>query len=410
MTYTPVYPATYEAGYGTSTELPVVGPVTPVRDLTTEDVLYGDRVTEYRWEVLRNVNGVDELVGVLDGVSAAGLKWSTFGQVKGSGTMRVADLDTPTPGMLTVADVNLTTVRLRPVCMIQGLPEIPLSVFLVSAAVEEWTATGRGWAVELLDKGTVLVQDKVAETYSVAADTVILEAVQDVVESAGESIEIDPTVTSTLSVGMVWPAGTSKLTIVNELLDAAGHSALWVDGKGRFRATPYVLPADRGTRYELLGIPRELVDGAASIYGADWSRDRDQWNIPNRVVAVSSGGGDAEALTGTYDNTDPDSPFSYPSRGRWITQVLDGVEVPDGTTMEQEAFLEAKARQHLVSASSVQAQVQVTHLPIPIRVSEVLRFAHTLAGVDARHVVTRIELDAQPLGLMRSELVEVVDL
>jgi hypothetical protein len=52
----------------------------------------------------------------------------------------------------------------------------------------------------------------------------------------------------------------------------------------------------------------------------------------------------------------------------------------------------------------------VRHLPVPIRVSDVVRFASAPAGIDARHVVARIELEAHPLGLMRTDLMEVVDL
>jgi len=42
--------------------------VVPVRSLTTNEILYGDRVTSYRWEVLEHADGVDKLAGYLDGV------------------------------------------------------------------------------------------------------------------------------------------------------------------------------------------------------------------------------------------------------------------------------------------------------------------------------------------------------
>lgn len=90
--------------------------------------------------------------------------------------------------------------------------------------------------------------------------------------------------------------------------------------------------------------------------------------------------------------------------------MLQNVDVPEGTPAEIVAFLEGKARQSLIQASAVQAEVQVQHLPVPLRVSDVVRFASTPAGIDARHVVTRIELDAHPLGLMRTNLQEVVAL
>lgn len=399
-----------EGAFGVETPPNVI---IPIKQLTTEDVLYGDRTTDYRWEVLAHQNGVDQLIGVLDGVipTSAGLTWVANAAVKGRGQVRVTDLAEPQEGMLRIADLALESVRLRPVCVIDGLPEIPCSVFLVSAAVEEWSATGRVWALELLDRSTVPDQDKIDATFALPAGTVILPAVRDVLASAGERIDVNAAVTTALAAPMVWPVGTSKLQIVNDLLAAANYSALWVDGVGVFQATPYVVPASRSIVYEVLGTPRELVDGERSIYEPSWRRDRDAYDVPNKVVAVQAATGkDDAALVGTWTNQDPSSPFSYQKRGRWITSVLNSVDVPDGTPSSIVTFLADKARQSLIAASSVQAAVEVRHLPIPIRVSDVLRFASAPAGIDARHVVTRIDLEAHPLGLMRTELQEVVDL
>lgn len=392
--------------------------VVPVRELTTDDVLYGDRVTSYRWEVLNHAAGVDTLVGYLDGVVSlsASLSWTLYDAVKGSGSLKVADLSTAQSGFLRIGQLALASARLRPVLVVQGLPEIPLGVYLFSAAPEEWSAAGRVYALELLDRNTVLDQDLVDVSYTVAAGTVILTAVATVIASAGESITVDASNTAALGSAMVWPAGTSKLQIVNDLLAAMNFNALWVDGFGNYRATPYVVPASRSISYELLNLPRELVDGAKSIYTDVWSRDRDLYKVPNKVIAVQSGTGASAPLTGTATNTVTDTslptyPFSYAARGnRWITKVVDGVEVPSGTTPQMQAYLDAKARASLIASSSVQAAVKVKHLPIPVRVSDVLRFANAPAGIDARHVLTSIDLEAHPLGLMSSTLQEVVNL
>lgn len=386
-------------------------PIIPIKVLGTEEVLYGDRVTSYRWEVLEHSNGIDYLVGVLDGVSGGSLTWTQNAAVKGAGKARILDLQSAAEGLLRVADLTLESVRVRPVCVVQGLPENPLGVFLFSAAEEDWSGTGRQWEVELLDKCTVPDQDAVDQSYSVAAGTLILQEVRTILASAGEYIAIDESVNLVTSSGMVWEAGTSKLKIINDLLNVAGYNALWVDGLGNFQATPRELPADRSILYEVLGFPRELRDGERSIYRPEWSRERDSFKVPNRVIAVQAAGGeDEEALVGSWTNEDPSSPYSYPSRGRWITHTLDSVECPEGSPAEIVEFLQNRARATLVQMSSVQAQVKLTHLPIPARVSDVIRFAHTQAGLDARHVLTRAEMDLTPLGLMKSTLQEVVEL
>lgn len=394
-------PVTIPAGY-----VPIASP-------TTGQILYGDRTTSYRWEVLTHAAGIDTLAGYLGGVidGSASLTWELFTPVKGSGHLRVADLATADAGFLRMGQLALTSVRLRPVLVIDGLPEIPFGVFLLSGASEEWSGSGRVYRLDLLDRTTVLDQDRIETSYTVDTATPILSAVATIIASSGESIAVDATVTTTLNSPMVWLAGTPKLKIVNDLLDALNYSALWVDGVGNLQATPYIVPAKRGTTYELLaGIPRELIDGPTSIYADEWSRDRDLFDVPNKVITVQSATGAAAALTGVYTNTDPASPFSYPSRGRWKVADPIIVETPAGTDAAVITFLNAKAQQYLIAASAVQAQVEVSHLPVPLRVSDVLRFANSQALIDKKHVATRIELDAYALGLMKTKLQEVIDL
>jgi hypothetical protein len=402
--------------------IPLPSGILPVTVLSTLEVLYGDRVSAYRWEVLNHntTTGVDTLAGYLDGVvePSAQLKWQLYEAVKGTGSLRVNDLAAAQGGFLRIADVALARARLRPVLVIDGLPEIPLGVYLVSAAPESWSAAGRVYGVELLDRCTVLDQDEIEVSYTVASGTVILSAVATVIASAGEAITVDASVATALASTMVWPAGTSKLQIVNDLLATMNYASLWVDGVGNFRATPYVAPASRSINYELLnGVKRELVASEEKgIFAEEWTRDRDLFKVPNKVITVQSGSGAAEALTGLATNTvtdvtAPTYPFSYAARGnRWISKTIDGIDVPAGTTPEQQAYLNARARSSLIGLSSVQATIVVKHLPLPVRVSDVLQFAHVPSGIDARHVITSIDLDAYPLGLMSSTLQEVVDL
>jgi hypothetical protein len=377
----------------------------PVPVLTPDEIIQGNRVSTYRWEVLTHSAGVDRLTGFLDGVvdGSASLGSETYAAIKGKGSLEVLDLAAAKPGMIRLADLDLPTVRLRPVLEVEGLPDVPWGVYLVTSAPEQWSGTGRVVSLELLDRATVLAQDRVDETYSVNATTPILAAMKTIIQSAGEDIDVDAAVAATLTSARVWEAGTTKLEIVNDLLTTLYNSTLWVDGNGAYRATPYVVPARRPIVYE-------LVDGETSIYSEDWSQEKDLFDIPNRVIAVQSGSGDEPALSGTYSNTDPDSPFSYPSRGRWIVAVLDGVETPDGTAPEVVAFLVAKARASLIAFSSVQAKVEVTILPINIRVGDIVRFRNAPAGVDSKHVVTSISLDAGPLGTMGLKLQIVSDL
>lgn len=414
MTYLDIWSDTWSDTWGTGTTLQpgdLPDGTLPVLNLTTQDILYNSRVTSYRFELLtHNADGTDSLSGYLDGVLPGGqAAWQWNQAVKGTLSIKVFDLAQAQPGMTRISDVDLTKVRVRPVLLIQGLPEIPLGVYLVTAGPETWRDTGRTFELELHDRATVLDQDQVSVTFTADTTTPILTQVANLIATAGEKFTPDGTETRTLATAQVWDIGTTKLKIVNDLLAALNYNSLAVTGHGDFIATPYVRPAVRTITYALLnGIPRELVDGSLSIYQPDWNRDRDVWGVPNKVVAVGQGTGTAAPPSGSYTNTDPTSPFSYAARGRWITSTITGISVP--STGDPVAFLNAAARASLIAQSSPQATVMVKHLPLPLAVGDVVRFASAPAGIDTRHVVVGLQLDLVPTGLMQANLQEVIDL
>ena len=397
----------------------------PVRDLTTREILFGARTTSFRYELLTHdpATGIDSLAGYLDGVQPGGsLTWSAAASVKKSGNLAVTDLAIAAPGRTRIADINIVKDRIRPVLIIDGLPETPLGLYKITGSPERWSGTGRTFAIEMHDKSTVLEQDAYEYTFTAPNDVPALAIVKEVIESAGERIDVDGSDLRKLSSPLVWPVGpgASKLAIVNEILAAISYNALWVDGVGAFRATPYVRPADRSVRYSMLNddegkrLMRELVDGEESIYLPRWVRDRNTYKIPNKVIATAQGGGVEAPLSGNATNTNPDSPFSYPSRGEWIVRHIT-VEVPDFSASPDPAaatiaFLEDRALRALISMSSVQASVDVSTLPLPLELLDAIRFASTPARIDALHTVQSVSLILRFNGLMKLALQEVVSL
>jgi len=396
--------------------------IIPVRDRSQADILYGSRTTTFRYELYTHnpSTGRDSLQGFLDGAKGGSLTWSASQRVKKSGSVSVLDLDEAAAGMIRFGDVDRVTTRIRPVRIIEGLPEQPLAMYVITAAGEAWSAGHRTYSVELHDKSTILDQDLTETTWQVAAGTVILEAVRDVIQSAGEAIAIDAGETTVTATDRSWKAGTSKLDIVNDLLDSLNYNKLWVDSIGSFRATPYVAPKDRPIRYEVLNLDRELVDGPTSIYLSEWSRDRDVYGVPNRVIVQAEGGDEDAPLQGvaTNETTDTSSPlweFSHERLGFWRTADPLSVEVPDFSAEADPdaatvAYLEGKAMQSLLQASAVQAKVSLKALPIPVELLDAVGFQSTPAGIDARHTLQKIRHDLTSGGLMALDLMEVIAL
>jgi len=388
---------------------PLPDGIIPTSTPSLHDILIGDRTTSYRYEILTHdpTTGVDTWIGNLDGVQNCAMQLTWNASVKASGTINVYDIDTPAQGKLRVRDLNLVTYRFRPVLMIEGLPDIPLGVYIVVEAPETWTGEGRTIAIGVQEKTSVLDTDAVTETFVADTSKTILQWVQYVIQSAGETCIIDVAQTATVSTPMVWDPGTTKLQIVNDLLNVLNYNSLRVDGQGNFVIAPYVQPSSRPLNYDLLqGVPRELLYG--EMYTPSWTRDKDWYDVPNRVVAVMSSGMDTPPISGVATNEDESSPYSYQSRGLWKTDVLTGIQVPDGDTATQTAFLQQTALQSLIASSSPQAAVEVIHLPIPIWVGDVIRFQNSPSGIDGLYVVTAIQIDGQPKGLMTTDLQEIL--
>lgn len=343
----------------------------------------GNRTASFRYELL----AVDETpLGDIDGVTGGSLEYSADSAVKAGGQIDVKDVD----------GIDWSRARIRPWAKVNG-QEWPLGLFIPSTPAAKWSMGKRSWTLSLLGKNTTLEQDKVPAWVSYPAGTVVTAAVREQITLSGQTGVSITDSTKTLAAGMAWPAGTPRLTIINDLLAAIDYWSLWTDGYGRFRAEPYVLPANRPIRYQLL-------DGEQSIYRDDFTREQDQYSIPNRVVAGGVGTASAESLVGLWENTDPTSPWSEPSRGFWITHTESGVEAVDLDT------LNAYARRRGVELSSATATIPVDHALVPLDLNDAVRFRRTPAGIDARHTVQAMTVQLSPIELMTTTYREVLDL
>lgn len=358
----------------------------------------GPRVVDFRFDIL---DSKESTVGLLEGVGPSGeLKWDYNAAIKGGGTIGVVD---------TRSNTDWLNVRIRPVMITRGpgasVTEASLGVFLPSAPTETWTATGRSWSVELMDKNCILDQDIVTDGYgqptafSVVKGANIIEAVRGLIIGAGETAPAILPGGKTARLDMTWDMGTTRLKIINDLLDAANYFSLWCDSAGQYQATQYLDPEDRPVVYALR---TPFSKGDFSLMSPDWTRDRDIYSIPNRYVAISQGDGEDKALTSVAANMNPDSPYSYPSRGRWITQVLTGA---DASTQSD---LDAIAKRGLTNFTAVANMIKVSHAYLPeVQVNRVVQFLNPDADLDIRCYVTNTTVPFDPMALCSTELREV---
>jgi hypothetical protein len=364
---------------------PTAGPEFPpgIRPVRLQDWLTSNRRAYFRYE-LRGQEG--EPKGALDGVVASGsLEYDYTARLKAGGKIRIMDVG---------QDIDWLHDRIY-VEAVVGDVAWGLGLYLPTAPIEQWGAGHRAWDVELHSKLLVLEQDCVPTSYSLGGGTNTINAVRTLITSAGEDAGAITDSAEVLLQAMTWEAGTPKLTIINNLLDASGYFVLQVDGLGNYRALPYVVPAQRPVRYT-------FEDGATAIYQDTFPRDQDIFEVPNRIIAIGQGTGAKAAMVATADNVDPTSPFSFPSRGRWISRTYTGVEATSQNA------LNTYARKMLVDWSAPTATVTVDHALIPLSPYDAVQFVYSLGELNSRHVVDKITVQLDPTKLCRTLLRQVV--
>lgn len=358
------------------------------------EVLEGGRVTYYQFDLL---DADENLIGQLEGVTSGEITIDAYSAVKSTGKLSVLDR----PGQV----VDWLNVRIRPMIRIARLGGgddpmgklVPAGVFLCAAPVEDYSDVGMRRDVELADKLSILDQDIASGdpveivAYSAPAGANIITLVQNLIAETGELYPAIQADTKVLAAPMVWDLGKTRLQIINDLLDVAGYFSLFCDGWGQYQAVPYVQPADRVPVYESIA---PFSDGARSLMDPAWRRDRDIYSIPNRYLVVGQGDGTNAALVSLATNVDPESPYSFPSRGRWITATEIGVEAADQST------LDTIARARLSRAASVTNQITLRHVFLPdLHVNSVVKFVNPGAALDTYCYVVNTSIPLDPTAL-----------
>lgn len=367
---------------------------------SADDTLAGPRITSWRCEVLSSVD--ESFLGVLDGVSDGSITWDAYAAIKSGGTLTINNIGP------SLAWLN---VLLRPVATLSlagspGVFEIPMGVYVPSAPTVGWSSTGSVTSVQMLDKSSWLDQDVPtsvtgkAVVYALPVGANVMAAIKSLISSVGGLVAgITPNAVA-LSVAMVWPEGTTKLKIVNDLLNSINYGSLWCDRRGQFVVAPYVPPAYRPPVYESL---QPFVPGPTSLMTPNWTQTQDIYAIPNRVVAVGQGSGSTASLVSTVTNERPESPFSYQARGRWITTVDTGVSVVD------QVSLDSYARKRLSSLSSVGRTQSVVHAFLPdLTVNSIVAFKNDPANVDTFFTVLKTTVSLSSSTLSTSDFQEVL--
>lgn len=280
---------------------------------------------------------------------------------------------------------------------VRGEDPWALATLLFTSPVENYGDGALRYGVEMLGKLTILDEDELPSSFSLAAGAPIIPAVVDLIRSTGETAIAATDSGATLRVQYVAEGGTSKRKVINELLEIAGYFAVWTDGLGQFRVEPYVDPDSRASSYR-------FEAGPTSIHRPDYSREQDLARVPNQFVAKVSGTDTTPGFEGVAVNENPDSEFSIPRRGR-VVSASDQVEAATPAIAQQLAESRLRGLMHPVSRLSVE------HAIVPLDPNDLVEFAPS-AGPPRRATVQRMSFDLGKAeeALCKAEWREVVPL
>lgn len=223
--------------------------------------------------------------------------------------------------------------------------------------------------VEAYDGLQVFIDDLVTDRYSVASGTVYTTAISTLLGSIDKNITVS---TKTLPAAKEWEPGTSKLRIINELLDAINYESLSFDENGTATVRPYTAPSVRSEEYT-------YADNDDSVIIPNVEQTLDLFSVANRWVLVVSDP-DKTALTSTYTNTNPSSPTSTVSRQRTIVDFRTEQDAADQTT------LDALAARLAFEASQIYEAIEFSTGMMPFHSgNDVYRITYSPLAVNAKY-------------------------
>lgn len=335
----------------------------------------------------------DKLIGSLDGVEEASFEFNVNQTIRSSGSLTWVRPQQGGPSL------EWTQLRVQPWYLLRApgtgevVAEYPIGVFLPSFPTRQLSSIGAKIEIDLHDKLLILDQDKTAEAYTANSGELVTTLIRQLLLNAGQtSLNMDES-TDILRSNMTWDAGTSWLSIINDVLDAAGYFSLGVDGYGTYQAMKYVEPAQRG-------VDRAFLDNAESIYDDELGHDEDLFDVPNRVVAISTADGETEALVAVHSDT-TSGRFSIPTRGRVIVHVEEGVET---TSL---SALRTHAQRRLIELQQVTSSFDVNHAVVPLNLNGLVQLRNQQHNIDAYAVVQSFTFSTEVGGLQQTRLREV---
>lgn len=281
--------------------------------------------------------------------------------------------------------------RIKVSCVIND-EKYELGTYLISSTKR--SIKGKNVTRECTCYGKLLIlqEDKVKERYVCNIGTNVINEVKRILGSLPFLIQDN---LLTLKTSKEWESGTSKLQIINDLLDTINWNSLRVDASGKFITDPYILPSDRQIQSTY------SVDADSIIY-PEREYELDAFSVPNVVVMRSNSADITPPLSSVYENHNADSQTSIENRGR---EIVYFEEVSDVVSQE---VLNELAKKKLYEKTNIYSHLSFSTAIDPAAF-DYLRCIYVKAGdISDKFIQTSVEIECKAGGKMRREARKVV--
>lgn len=228
---------------------------------------------------------------------------------------------------LTILDmtIDLLNKRIKP-CVIAENTEFPLGIFCIESPTKELKNNVVTRKIKGYDKTVILRDDCLLENLFFPNGTIVTNAIKEIIYGSGiRKVDIT-TSDKILNRDYEFLIGTSRLEIVNTLLEYINYTSIYFGNSGFAEAEDYILPTDREIDFN-------YITNSISIIKTDRTLELDLFNVPNVFIAISSNG-ESESLTSIYINDNPNSKVSTVSRGRNITKIYEVSDIANQETLD----------------------------------------------------------------------------
>lgn len=228
-----------------------------------------------------------------------------------------------TPGVLD--NVNVIQDRVRLTMLLHDGTEWPQGIFLFSdvsviviSSKQEMTGLTRIQVptLNLVDQ-CLIVDQQLDKAIAFGPGTRITDAITLLLAALPIEFVVEPSgaVISATQEAVAWPAGTSRLRVVNELATMIGYHELFFDNDGVGQLHPMPNP-ETTAEVNTIDYPN-----AGRVYLGSTTLSTNLLSLPNRFVVLNTGAGPVP-IYGLYD-VPASAPFSAANYGYIRTHVED---------------------------------------------------------------------------------------